>query len=76
MDFDVTAEAERLKAQTRAIRKPSYTKGRSKLDPYAGELLQLHRAGCSIAELTRWLRQERRRRVDRSTVSRWLKKHG
>ncbi len=75
MDFDVNAEMARLKAQTRAIRKPYYRK-RSRLDSYAGELLQLRQAGCSIAELTRWLRQERRHKVDRSTVSRWLKKHG
>ncbi|MCY1422248.1 hypothetical protein D9M71_379240 [compost metagenome] len=67
--FDPQAEAARLRATTRMRRKTTYR--RSRLDRYAGELLALHRAGATIAELQRWL-GERRVRVVHTTVARWL----
>ena len=69
--FDAHQEAELLKQQTRLIRKRSYTKRKSRLDQYKGEILSLHKQDCSIAELQRWLRTKRIK-VVHSTVSRWL----
>ena len=71
--FDPAAEVAKLKADTTTRRKPRFT--RSRLDRYTGELLELHRAGASVAELQRWLRT-RRVKVAHSTVARWLAKHG
>lgn len=73
--FNDLRETAALRKQTQQIRKRSYFQRRSRLDKYTGELLSLHRAGCSIAELQRWLRK-RRIKVAHSTVSRWLQKHG
>ena len=47
--FDANAEAAALKAHTKAIRKKRYQP--SQLDRYRGELLQLHQAGVTAAEL-------------------------
>lgn len=73
LDFDPQAELAALRQQTKTIRKRRYS--RSRLDKYAGELLTLHRAGATTAELQRWLRA-RRIKVVHSTVARWLAKHG
>ena len=45
---------------------------RSKLDRHAAELLALRRAGATVAQLTRWLREERDIGVTATTVARWL----
>ena len=45
---------------------------RSKLDRHGAELLALRRAGTNIAQLTRWLREERGVAVVATTVARWL----
>ncbi|MDE0360327.1 MAG: hypothetical protein OXI74_04070 [Rhodospirillaceae bacterium] len=71
--FDVSSEAARLKTQTRTIRQHRHS--RSRLDRYAHELLALAEAGCTAAELRRWL-AERRVVVRHSTVARWLRRHG
>lgn len=47
---------------------------RSRLDRHRAELLALHNAGASAAELQRWLRTHRIS-VVHSTVARWLTKH-
>ncbi|MBA0190109.1 hypothetical protein [Pectobacterium odoriferum] len=72
-EFSVSQELAALQEETRLIRKPRYRK--SRLDRYTGELLQLHQAGASAAELQRWLRAKRIR-VVLSTVTRWLARHG
>ena len=72
MIFDPLTELATLRQQTAIIRKRNFV--RSRLDRHAGELLALHRAGASTAELQRWLR-ERRIKVVHSTVARWLAKH-
>lgn len=72
MVFDPLTELATLRQQTATIRKRNFV--RSRLDRHAGELLALHRAGASTAELQRWLR-ERRIKVVHSTVARWLAKH-
>ena len=71
--FDAAAEAARLRAQTRARRRPRYR--RSRLDRYKGELLALREEGCTTAELQRWLLAHRIR-VQHATVARWLRRHG
>lgn len=73
--FDAAAEVAALKKQTAAIRKRSYTQRKSRLDRYHTELMAMHKAGASIAELTRWLRKKKAVKVAESTVNRWLKNH-
>ncbi len=75
-DFDVQSELSALKAQTQAIRKRTYTARKSRLDKYKFELLELHRAGATVAELQRWLKKNKRCKMAHSSISRWLEKHG
>ncbi|ENQ8650502.1 hypothetical protein ACEQ8A_004189 [Vibrio fluvialis] len=75
-DFDVQSELSALKAQTQTIRKRSYSTRKSRLDKYKYQLLELHQAGATGAELQRWLRTNKRIKVAHSTVLRWLEKHG
>lgn len=74
-EFNVQKELLALKVQTKSIRKRSYSARKSRLDKFKFELLELHKAGCSIAELQRFLRSKRIK-VAHSTVSRWLVKYG
>jgi len=76
IDFDPAAEVEALKAQTKTIRKRSYTQRKSRLDKFHTELVAMHKHGATIAELTRWLRKKKAIKVAESTVNRWLKNHG
>ena len=69
--FDAAAEAARLREQTRARRRSRHAP--SRLDRYTLELLALHNAGSTPAELRRWL-ADRRVRVHHSTVARWLRR--
>ena len=69
--FDAAAEAAALREQTRARRRRRRTV--SRLDWYAAELLALHDAGSTTAELQRWLGKHRIR-VHHSTVARWLRR--
>lgn len=56
-------------------RKRNYWRGRSQLDTYTAELLALHDAGATAADLKDWLSSPPRRlKVAHSTVSRWLKR--
>lgn len=69
--FNADAEVARLRANSATRRKTTYRK--SRLDRYGGELIQLHNAGASTAELQRWLR-EHRIVVTHSTVARWIRR--
>ena len=71
--FDPATEVAMLKQQTKTIRQPRFS--RSRLDKFGGELIAMHSAGASVAELQRWLRAQRVK-VEYSTVYRWVKKHG
>ena len=71
--FDAMSELIRLRTNAGVRRKTHYRK--SRLDRYAGELLQLYRAGARAADLQRWLK-EQRVAVTHSTVARWLQKNG
>jgi len=66
-------EVKRLKTQSRLLRKRSYSRRKSRLDRYGGEIVALHKAGATHTEIQRWLR-ERRIKVHRSTVSRYIEK--
>lgn len=74
-NFDVQKELLALKAQTKSIRKQRYSARKSRLDKFKFELLALHKAGSSIAELQRFLRAKRIK-VVHSTVARWVKANG
>jgi len=66
-------EVKRLKTQSRLLRKRSYSRRKSRLDRYGGEIVALRKAGATYTEIQRWLR-ERRIKVHRSTVSRYIEK--
>jgi len=72
-DFNTEEELKKLQQQTKTIRKTKYYK--SRIDRYRGEVLKLHKAGASVAEIQRFLRSKRIKLVH-STISRWLAKHG
>ncbi len=71
--FDAAAEVADLKANTRARRRRR--RAPSRLDRHTHELLALHDAGATVAELQRWL-AARRVRIHQTTVGRWLRRHG
>ena len=73
--FDVQKELLALKDQTKLIRKQRDSARKSRLDKFKFELLELHKAGSSIAELQRFLRANRIK-VVHSTVARWVKSNG
>lgn len=70
--FNTIAVVERLKEETKELRKPRYR--RSRLDRYKAELIALKQEGASNAECQRWLRQNRIK-VDHRTVGRWIEKN-
>ena len=70
-NFDPETVLSKLRTEAQVRRRRSYRT--SRLDRVAGELLLLHRAGASAAELQRWLASEQSIRVTHSTVSRWLR---
>ena len=72
--FDVERIVEDLAARSRAERFPRYAP--SAIDPFAHEILRLRAGGASIGECHRALRDRHGLRVARSTVSRWLCRHG
>ena len=72
--FDAKGIAEALAAQSRAERFPRYAP--SAIDRFAHEILRLRAKGASIGECHRTLRDRHGLRVVRSTVSRWLRRHG
>jgi len=73
-DFDSAKEVERLKAQTKAIRKRNYSKRRSVLDGYDEEIKILLKDGAKPAEILRWLKGIEVN-IAQSTLSRWLSRN-
>lgn len=71
--MNIEEEVARLKTQSRLLRKRSYSRRKSRLDRYGGEIVALRKAGATYTEIQRWLR-ERRIKVHRSTVSRYIEK--
>lgn len=70
--FNAIAVVERLKKETKELRKQRYR--RSRLDRYKAELIALKKGGASNAECQRWLRKNRIK-VDHRTVGRWVEKN-
>ena len=72
-DFDPFAALGELRARDRELRFPRLS--RSCIDPVGYHVLRLRAEGASIGECHRALRDHHGLRVERSTVSRWLRKH-
>ena len=72
-DFNSRQELAQLQQLKKMSRKQRFS--RSKLDPYTHQLSELRKAGATLADLQRWLRQ-RRVRVEHTTISRFLSKRG
>ena len=72
-DFDAVAALGELRARDRELRFPRLAA--SCIDEHGYRVLRLRAEGASIGECHRALRDEHGLRVDRSTVSRWLRKH-
>ncbi len=68
-----TALMETRKVKRIAVRKRYRS---SKLDRYEDELNALHSEGASLAEIKLWLSRTHHLKISRSTIFRWLNKHG
>jgi hypothetical protein len=71
--FDAETEVAKLKTRLAVRRKTRPFK--SKLDKYRHELIRLHEAGASLSALQLYLK-DHKVSADRSTISRWLMRHG
>ncbi len=70
--FNADQELQRIKTMRTVMRKKRYNK--SVLERYRAELVELHRAGASLGDIQLWLRREKRLKVARSTIGRFLHK--
>ena len=68
--MDATAELAAIRTRRRDLRRVAYR--HSKLTRYRAKLVELRQAGASYRELARWLRTEKRRRIDPTTIRRFL----
>ena len=71
--FDAGAVLTAIKAH-RAMAKHRSTWGRSRLVKHRAELVHMRQQGASFGDLVVWLRKEKRLKVERSTVKRYLDK--
>lgn len=60
--------------EQRAVRRRRCTWGKSKLNKYLSELIQLKERGASYADMEYWLRKEKRLKINRSSIKRFLDK--
>ncbi len=72
-DFDAVAALDELRDRDRELRFPHLAV--SRIDKHGYHVLRLRARGATVGECHRMLRDEYGLRVDRSTVSRWLRKH-
>ena len=72
-DFDAIATLAAIR-DARTVRRHRRTWGKSRLSPHRAELAKLRAEGASFGDLAFWLRKEKRIKVDRSTVRRFLEK--
>ena len=72
MPANISAKLEAVRERRRLARRRRYR--RSKLDRYRAELVSLRRMGASYRDMAVYLRHEHRRRVDPTTVRRYLVK--
>jgi len=68
--MNATDELAAIRARRRDLRRVAYR--HSKLTRYRAELVELRQAGASYRELARWLRVKKRRRIDPTTIRRFL----
>lgn len=68
----LSAKLEAVRERRRLARRKRYR--RSKLDRYRAELVSLHRMGASYREMSLYVWHEHRKRVDPTTVRRYLMK--
>ncbi len=78
-DYDATAkfDAGAVLIDVRAHRAASKHRsnwGKSRLVKHRAELVQMRQQGASLGDLVVWLRREKRLKVERSTVKRYLDK--
>ncbi len=67
---DATNDLQTLRRRKRDLRRQRYRL--SKLSRYRADLVALRQAGASYRELAEWLRLTHRRRVDPTTIRRYL----
>ena len=67
---NLSAKLEAVRERRRLARRMRYR--RSKLDRYRAELVTLRRMGASYRDMAVYLRHEHRKRVDPTTVRRYL----
>ena len=60
--------------EARSVRRKRTTWGKSKLSRFQAELVKLWQAGATYADMQYWLRKEKRVKVARSTIMRFLAK--
>lgn len=72
--MDLQTEIEKLKIKVKR-RKPKGKYYKSKLDKWKFQILALHAKGATLLMLQIWLK-EKNISVEKSTISRWLKKNG
>ena len=70
-EFDASATLTAIR-EARAVRRHRRTWGTSRLARHRAELVKLRLAGGSFADLAHWLLKERRIKIDRSSVRRYL----
>jgi len=68
--MDARAELDQIRARRKDLRRVRYR--HSRLQRYRAELVALRREGASYRELAEWLRRRHRRRVDPTTIRRYL----
>ena len=71
--FDAVASLDELRDRDRELRFPRLAV--SRIDEHGYHVLRLRARGATVGECHRMLRDAYGLRVDRSTVSRWLRKH-
>lgn len=72
-DFEAPAILEEIRVD-RKIRRKRSTWGRSKLLKFQAEISALKKAGASLQDIQFWLKREKRAKVARSTIKRFLDK--
>jgi len=70
--FDPLFEVEQIRARRAEARRKLYRK--SRLDKYRVELILMRQAGASCADLAEWLRVNRRCKINRSSIDRYLRR--
>lgn len=68
--IDAAKELDTLRQRKADLRRKRYRF--SKLTRYRAELVELRRAGASYREMAEWLRTKKRRKVDPTTIRRYL----